>query len=147
MYLALLPSKESEAAIRAALPQCGELHLTIIHVPNADKPFDIRTTIEYWHDIIGGRLVAAVERLAVFGPPASRVLALKLKDRHSQGSDLFSLRHVAEECLQRAKIAWSKQWEFSPHITLGKAVLFGSVARGTASLPNKITFDRLEWRS
>lgn len=152
MYLALLPSKDSEAAIRAALPQCGELHLTIIHSQIAYFKND-NVVESYWRDIVGGSLAEEVESLKAFGPPKAQVLALKLRERHAQGSDLFSLRHVAEECLQRAKIAWSKQWDFSPHITLGKRDLFPKsdasvlAAFAAIALPQQITFDRLEWRS
>lgn len=149
MYLALLPSKESVAAIRAALPQCGELHLTIIHATTGSPPGD-NVVESYWRDIVGGSLVEDVESLKAFGQPKAQVLALKLRERHAQGSDLFSLRHVAEECLQRTGIAWSKQWEFSLHITLGNVSKFNladSISNGLlSSLLKQVTFERLEWR-
>ena len=128
MYLALLLSPESEAELRRfAADAPADLHLTIIHsketrelappLPSVMLPMIGQGVSTDW-----------------FGPPTKRVKVLKIC------SDPFwELRRQAEAILRARYIPWSTQWNFSPHLTLGKNGY-------SSSLPVALTFDRLEWR-
>lgn len=128
MYLALLLSPESEAELRRFAPDAPtDLHLTIIHskselvvglpLPSVALP------------IIGQGISTDS-----FGPPTKRVKVLKI-----DSDPFWELRRQAEAILHKRYIPWSTQWNFSPHLTLGKSGYSGS-------LPIALTFDRLEWR-
>lgn len=147
MHLAICLSPESEQAIRTAVPTAGELHLTVIHSP---EPL---STFELWRastcgaaldklravraDLLAHPLNASVDGLGSFGGK-TKVTALQLV----MNERLEKLRVLAEAVLFDASIPWSKQWGFSPHITLGR----GLPEITSSALPSVVTFDRMEWR-
>lgn len=142
MYLALCLSPNSEKAIRTAVPSAGELHLTIIHSPEKAPT----TVLGYasaatlsWHKSAQAALPfdTFTDGLSIFGGK-TKVVALRLQSNPF----LRELRELAEAVLFDASISWSKQWLFSPHITLGRWI---SVEL-TSPLPSVVTFDRMEWR-
>jgi len=128
MYLALLLSLESEAELRRFAPDApANLHLTIIHSKETREMAPLLPSVAL--PIIGQGVSTDS-----FGPPTKRVKVLKIC------SDPFwELRRQAEAILRTRYIPWSTQWNFSPHLTLGKNGYSGS-------LPVTLTFDRLEWR-
>jgi len=128
MYLALLLSPESEAELRRhALDAPANLHLTVIH---SKETRELALPLPSVTLPIIGQGVSTDS----FGPPTKRVKVLKIN------SDPFwELRRQAEAILHKRYIPWSTQWNFSPHLTLGKGGYSGS-------LPVALTFDRLEWR-
>lgn len=141
MYLALCLSPDSEKAIRTAVPTAGELHLTIIHSPErmpdvnsgfvtmaANKTAPVRAALPF--DV-------CTDGLNTFGGK-TKVVALRLQSN----AVLRELREMAEAVLFDASISWSKQWTFSPHITLGR----GISVELASPLPSVVTFDRMEWR-
>jgi 2'-5' RNA ligase len=146
MYLALCLSPESEQAIRTAVPAAGELHLTVIHSPEPiaklKKWREVHTS-EAWDALkaasamlVEESLEAHSEGIVTFGGK-TKVAALKLNLTNKL--DVF--RTLAEAVLFDASIPWSKQWSFSPHITLGR----GKV-KLAETFPSVVTFDRMEWR-
>lgn len=147
MYLALLLSPESEAELRRFAPDAPvDLHLTIIHsktdIRQAAAATRVHNLGEQPQTISAGLPLPSVALPIIgqgvstdwFGPPTKRVKVLKIC------SDPFwELRRQAEAILRTRYIPWSTQWNFSPHLTLGKSGYSGS-------LPITLTFDRLEWR-
>lgn len=147
MYLALCLSPESEQAIRTAVPAAGELHLTVIHSLKS------LSTLEAWcvstssdamrelrdarADLLWQTCDCKVFGTALFGGK-TKVTALQLV----MNERLEKLRVLAEAVLFDACIPWSKQWGFSPHITLGRGLLEIT----SSALPSVVTFDRMEWR-
>ena len=133
MYLALYPDAVFTAAIRAALSPSplDSYHLTVIHSLSvlpaslargvvALKPFDVP--------------VLGFERM---GSPLNPVQALRL----AATPELREIRAQAEASMRAAGIMWSRQWPFSPHITLLRS------RRPIVWQPMKfITFNRMEWR-
>ena len=146
MYLALCLSLESEQAIRTAVPAAGELHLTVIHSPEPYSTYDLwyKTTPSDARQALKeaalGLLPTPCEckvlGTALFGGK-TKVTALQLV----MNGRLEKLRVLAEAVLFDASIPWSKQWGFSPHITLGR----GKV-KLAETFPSVVTFDRMEWR-
>ena len=157
MYLALCLSLESEQAIRTGLwwdmlapaTPSEEFHLTVIHSP---EPY---STLQHWWMTNSSRakedfrrerhgrdnlllqpISASVDGLGSFGGK-TKVTALQLV----MNGRLEKLRVLAEAVLFDASIPWSKQWGFSPHITLGR----GKV-KLAETFPSVVTFDRMEWR-
>lgn len=147
MYLALRLSLDSEKAIRTAVPTAGELHLTIIHSPEkmpavkAPVPLLVSasaaTMAKYKTAQAALPFIAHTDGFSTFGGKA-KVVALKIQP--SWWSTLF--RETAEAVLFDASLSWSKQWQFSPHITLGR----GLSVELASPLPSVVTFDRMEWR-
>lgn len=133
MYLALLIASEHAATIHAALapPMVDKYHLTVIHSSSvlpaslargvvSLKPFNVP--------------VLGIERM---GSPLNPVQALRL----AATPELREIRAQAEASMRAAGIMWSKQWPFSPHITLLRS------RRPIVWQPMKfITFNRMEWR-
>lgn len=145
MYLALLPTAESERLIRHAAPEAGELHLTVIHSPERSIDPPAITTDAWWAEKKYRTLTALVGGVGRFGPPHKPVLALPLAFQGFGAhdlADLIALRAVAEVALTGAGIPWSKQWQFRPHVSLGPA----NVVKVVGVLPRELHFDRLEWR-
>ena len=147
MYLALCLSPNGEKAIRTAVPSAGELHLTIIHSPEkmpavkAPVPLLVSasaaTMAKYKTAQAALPFNAHTDGFSTFGGK-TKVIALRLQP--SWWSTLF--RETAEAVLFEANISWSKQWTFSPHITLGR----GISVELASPLPSVVTFDRMEWR-
>lgn len=139
MHLALLLAPESEQLIRAIAPKAEDLHLTVIH--SKQNP-PISTSVQTLGDLpLPGHhlpIVGIGHKLNVFGPPKKRVHVLELV------SDPFwETRRRAEQILSRRYIAWSKEWGFAPHVTLGQ--LTPEEVRAV-QFPIQLTFDRLAWR-
>jgi 2'-5' RNA ligase len=133
MYLALYPDAAHTAAIHNAIAShtLDSYHLTVIHSLSvlpaalargvvALKPFDVP--------------VLGFERM---GSPLNPVQALRL----AATPELREIRAQAEASMRAAGIMWSRQWPFSPHITLLRS------RRPIIWQPMKfITFNRMEWR-
>lgn len=132
MYLALYPDAAHTAAIHNAIASHTlDSHLTVIHSLSvlpaslargvvALKPFDVP--------------VLGFERM---GSPLNPVQALRL----AATPELREIRAQAEASMRAAGIMWSRQWPFSPHITLLRS------RRPIIWQPMKsITFNRMEWR-
>lgn len=142
MYLALCLSPNSEKAIRTAVPTAGELHLTIIHSPEKAHATVLgyasaATMAKYKTAQAALPFNAYTDGFNTFGGK-TKVVALRLQP--SWWSTLF--RETAEAVLFDASISWSKQWQFSPHITLGR----GISVELASPLPSVVTFDSMEWR-
>lgn len=147
MYLALRLSLDSEKAIRTAVPTAGELHLTIIHSPEkmpavkAPVPLLVSASAATLSWYKSAQTLFPFEALTAglntFGGK-TKVVALRLQSN----AVLRELREMAEAVLFDAGISWSKQWLFSPHITLGR----GISVELASPLPSVVTFDRMEWR-
>ncbi len=127
MYLALLPDSQSLQYLKWISPELpGDAHVTLIH-STADYQ-QLPTSPSY--------LSLACIGFELFGFK-TKVKVLKLGIR----PELQFLRRFAESTLDSRGIKWSKQWAFSPHITLGLA---GDKYKAT--FPPTLTFDRMEWR-
>lgn len=147
MYLALCLSPNSEKAIRTAVPSAGELHLTIIHslerMPAVKAPVPLLVNASAatlsWYKSAQTLFPfeALTAGLNTFGGK-TKVVALRLQSN----AVLRELRELAEAVLFDANISWSKQWQFSPHITLGR----GISVELASPLPSVVTFDSMEWR-
>lgn len=125
MYLALLPDADSLAALKRFAPALpADAHVTVIH----SNSYPLPPAIPAWH----GALVLETDTIAVFG---RNKLGLKLK----LSADLHRIRAEAEDILRAAGLPWSKQWPFSPHITIGSQ-------RAKTAPPATLRFDRMEWR-
>lgn len=145
MYLALLLAAESERLIRLAVPEAGELHLTVLHSPERAVEPPVGTTAAWWGLIADRSIHANVSGVERFGPPHNPVCALQLSFGllySSDLSDLVALRFIALDALTDAGVACSKEWGFRPHVSLGP----WGVALVQGVLPKKVHFDRLEWR-
>jgi len=144
MYLALRLSLDSEKAIRTAVPAAGELHLTVIYSPKSLNTFErwlwqasTRASLELLRaarDLLAHPLNVSVDGLG----GRTKVTALQLV----VGGRFEKLRGLAKAVLFDAGIPWSKQWGFSPHVTLGR----GPLEITSSALPSVVTFNRMEWR-
>lgn len=126
MYLALLPDADSLAALKRFAPSLSDdAHVTIIH----SNSYPLPPAIPAW----SGALVLETEALTHFGRGRVSVIKLKLS------ADLRRIRAEAEGILRTAGLPWSKQWPFSPHVTLDR--MYNEALR-----PSTLRFDRMEWR-
>lgn len=140
MYLALIPDEQTTKALRAFAPALpSDAHCTIIHsktlLPEKGLLLPHMSNAELFNIEIVETEPAGIE---VFGAKYKvRVLKLKLN------YELSYLRAGAEQILteQRPSIPWSKDWAFSPHVTLG-----GASAQLVGEPPAVLRFDRMEWR-
>lgn len=145
MYLALLLSRESERLIRTAVPSAGELHMAVIHSPDRSAAPPSSSTDAWWKLTADRTISAFIGGVERFGPPHKPVSALAMHFglNLNEMFDLITLRGVAECALTSAGIAWSREWAFRPHVSLGP----WEVARVPGvPLPRVAYFDRLEWR-
>lgn len=141
MYLALIPDEQTTKALRAFAPALpSDAHCTIIHskalLPEKGLPLPPMSNAELFNIKI---VETESARIEIFGGKYKvRVLKLKLN------YELSYLRTGAEQILteQRHSIPWSKEWAFSPHVTLG-----GAGAQLAGEPPTLLRFDRMEWRS
>lgn len=147
MYLALCLSPESEQAIRTAVPAAGELHLTVIHSPEPYSTYDL------WYKTMPSDARQALKEAALGLLPTPcdcKVLGTALFGGKTKvtvlqlvmNEHLEKLRSLAEAVLFDASIPWSKQWVFSPHITLGR----GLPEIASSAFSSVVTFNRMEWR-
>ena len=135
MYLALIPDEQTTKALRAFAPALpSDAHCTIIH---SKIPLPAGLPLPKWPNKFNNVEVYA-EGVAAFGGK-TKVIVLKLRITF----DLAYLRGSAEQILteQRHSIPWSKEWAFSPHVTLG-----GASAQLVGEPPALLRFDRMEWR-
>lgn len=130
MYLALIPDADSLAALRRFAPSLpSDAHVTIIH---SKAQSIVPLAVPYW----SRAMTLKTNGVAAFGWK-SKVLVLRL---NVLNDELIALRSQAETILRDAVLPWSKEWLFSPHVTLGKPL----TTIGEA--PATLRFDRLEWR-
>lgn len=136
MYLALIPDEQTLKALRAYAPTLPlDAHCTIIH---SKAPLPAGLPLPGYCKLNGSYACAAPAGVAVFGGKY-KVKVLKL----TLNVELAFLRAGAEMLLseQRHSIPWSKEWAFSPHVTLG-----GADAHLVGDPPALLRFDRMEWR-
>jgi len=144
MYLALIPDADSLAALRRFAPSLpSDAHVTIIH---SKAQSSAPLAGPYWSHgmtlktngvaVFGGRSKVLVLRLNVLNAELTANLAADLCL-----SPLSVLRTQAETILRDAGLSWSKEWPFSPHVTLGPPI-YGLLGEAPATL----RFDRMEWR-
>lgn len=132
MYLALIPDEQTTKALRAFAPALpSDAHCTVIH-SKASLPAGL--PLPEWPNLNLRSVETEVLGAAIFGGKV-KVAVLKLRIVY----DLVYLRGCAEQIAQRHDISWSKEWAFSPHLTIGSAVPIGAV-------PEVMRFDRMEWR-
>ncbi len=134
MYLALIPDEQTTKALRAFAPALPpNAHCTIIH-SKAQLPASIR--LPPWTKLNGSYVYATSQGAEVFGGKHKvRVLTLV------PNVEFNYLREYAVRALTKAHISWSKEWAFSPHVTLG-----GADAQLVGEPPAVLRFDRMEWR-
>ena len=135
MYLALIPDEQTTKALRAfALALPSDAHCTIIHskapLPAGDLPLPDRLNKGFKN------VETYADGVAIFGSKV-KVAVLKLRITF----ELVGLREQVERICQAHNISWSREWAFSPHVTLG-----GADARLIAEPPAVLRFDRMEWR-
>ena len=136
MYLALIPDEQTTKALRIFAPALpSDVHCTIIH-SKAQLPTGL--PLPDYRKINGSYVCAAPQSVETFGSK-HKVRVLKL----AMNVELQYLRAYAEQILteQRHSIPWSKEWAFSPHVTLG-----GAGAQLVGEPPALLRFDRMEWR-
>jgi len=142
MYLALIPDEKSKKQIKSAIPACADLHLTIIHCPEKDVTPPIGFCEKWFKTIARESLSEQVLGIRRFGPANKQVWGLAFHFRRSMGPDIEGLRTYSESVLTEHNLSWSKQWGFTPHITLSR----DSTLSMRDVLPEYVRFDRLEWR-
>jgi len=133
MYLALIPDEQTIKALRAFAPALpSNAHCTIIHSKTA---LPVGLLLPEWPKLNGSYVCAAPGEIATFGGKY-KVQVLKL----ALNAELEYLRSYAEAALYTRQIPWSKEWAFSPHVTLGRTdtPLVGEP-------PVMLRFDRMEW--
>lgn len=136
MYLALIPDEQTTEALRAFAPALPpDAHCTIIH---SKAPLPAGLPLPKGPSLNLRNVETFPEGVAVFGGKV-KVVVLKLRVVF----ELAYLRGSAEQILaeQRHSIPWSKEWAFSPHVTLG-----GADAQLVGEPPAVLRFDRMEWR-
>lgn len=136
MYLALIPDEQTTKALRAFAPALpSDAHCTIIH---SKAPLPTGLPLPKWPNFNLRNVETFPEGVAVFGGKV-KVAVLKLRVVF----ELAYLRGSAEQIFteQRRSIPWSKEWAFSPHVTLG-----GAGAQLVGEPPAVLRFDRMEWR-
>ena len=132
MYLALIPDEQTLKALRAFAPALpSDAHCTIIH---SKAPLPAGLPLPKWR--IAGHVYTASQGVECFGGK-HKIRALTLVPN----TELNYLREYAVLILSPARIPWSKEWAFSPHVTLG-----GADAQLVGEPPTMLRFDRMEWR-
>ena len=134
MYLALIPDEQTTKALRAFAPALpSNAHCTIIH---SKAPLPTGLPLPTWPKLNKSLVCAAPQGVEVFGGK-HKVKVLKL----ALNSEFEYLRVYAEMRLIEVDISWSREWAFSPHITLG-----GAGAHLADEPPALLRFDRMGWR-
>ena len=134
MYLALIPDEQTTKALRAFAPALPfDAHCTIIH---SKAPLPAGLPLPEWPIKNLRNVETFTENVAIFGGKV-KVSVLKLRINF----ELNFLRRLAEMILREHFISWSKEWAFSPHVTLG-----GADAQLVGEPPAVLRFDRMEWR-
>lgn len=136
MYLALSPDEQTTKALRAFAPALpSDAHCTIIH---SKSILPVGLPLPKWSKLNGSFVYATLQGIETFGGKHKvRVLKLALN------AELVYLRSYAEMVFteQRYSIPWSKEWAFSPHVTLGSAAV-----QLIGEPPAVLRFNRMEWR-
>lgn len=138
MYLALIPDEQTTKALRAFAPALpSDAHCTIIH---SKAPLPAGLPLPEWPNLNLRNIETIPETngIRLYGGK-NKVVVLQLR----LCFELTFLRARAEQILteQRHSIPWSKEWAFSPHVTLG-----GADAQLVGEPPAVLRFDRMEWR-